>query len=1154
MAEPSQLSQYIESFVDSSRSPTQQAASLEAIASLLKNNQLTIETLVREMEGYLTTVDNIIRARGILLLGEVLVRLASKPLDDATIRSLIGFFTDRLADWRALRGALVGCLALMRRKSSGGMVSGSDAKAVAESYLQNLQVQSLGQYERKLSFELMECLLERYPNAVASLGDTLIYGICESVDGEKDPHCLMLTFHIIEVLSRLFPDPSDALAGFAHELFEILGCYFPIHFTHQKDEDMSMTIKRDDLARALMLAFSSTPLFEPYAIPLLLEKLSSSLPSAKLDSLRYLTDCTMKYGADRMAKHIEAIWSSLKEAIFTSLDSVLLFTPESLEGSDLPKNEIAAEALSLLQKLIVQNTKLFLDLIVGDEDISMIFNTISYYKNYHEIPLERKQRLNAVGRVLFTTAKASQVSCNRVFECFFSQLMDILGLSARNSSGQPYFDESILISKRCKHGALYLSIEILSACRDMIASSETILAATSHTEETWKHLLQSFSPALTMGFCSAFICSSEGTHDAATYIGVKGLLILATFPGGYSLISKTVFEKILVTFVSIINEEYSKRLSWKLALKALVEVGSFIERYHESEKESSYMDIVVEKILSLAFVGDFGILFPLRLEALSDIGTSGRSYMLKVVQGLEEAIYANLYEVYVHGSTNSAEIVTHLLKCYSDKVIPWIRCEKGFEEVLLQFAINIWNQIESSTHFNASQTNKKGVLDVMMKAMKLAVANCSEEKQNIIVQKSYNILSSSISFPLEELLLQERFQIAQEVDNSSSRDEWVLSLFAAVTIAVHPQTHIPNTRSIVSLFMTTLLKGNVVAAQALGSMVNKLDLKSTSGQTSSDCTLEEAMDIILNLSLWIFDKNSSSSIQSKMISVHDTALNDLSNGVGSCTSLQIHAILGLAWIGKGLLMRGHEKVNDITMIFLQCLQSSGRAGISHQEKSISENNYKLDLHNSVMKTAADAFQILIGDCEQCLNREFHAIIRPLYKQRFFSAIMPVLQSLVMKLEPLSRSFLFRASAHVIIDTPLIVVLSDTKKIIPMLLDGLSALSNDVVDKEVLYGLLLVLSGILMDKNGQEAVSDSAHTVVNCLVDLTRYPHMTLVRETAVQCLIAISGLSHARIYPMRTQVLQAVIKALDDPKRAVRREAVRCRQAWASIASRSLHF
>ncbi|XWS18947.1 hypothetical protein CRYUN_Cryun32bG0088600 [Craigia yunnanensis] len=1143
MAETSQLIQHIESFVDSSHSPSQQDASLEAIASLLKNNQLTIETLVREMEGYLTTTDNIIRARGILLLGEVLVHLASKPLDDAAIHSLIGFFTDRLADWRALRGVLVGCLALMTRKSSGGMVSGSDAKAVAESYLQNLQVQSLGQYERKLCFELLECLLERYPNAVASLGDNLIYGICEAVDGEKDPHCLMLTFHIIAVLSRLFPDPCGPLASFAHDLFEILGSYFPIHFTHPKGEDAN--IKRDDLARALMLAFSSTPLFEPFAIPLFLEKLSSSLPSAKVDSLRYLSDCTVKYGVDRMAKHGEAIWASLKDAIFTSLDSVLSFTAESLGGLGLAENEIAAEALSLLQKLIVQNTNLFLDLIVDDEDINMIFNMISSYKTYHEIPSQSKQRLHAVGRILSTSAKATSLSCNRVFECFFSRLMDILGLSVRNSSGHPSSDERILISKRYNHGALFLSIELLSACRDLIGSSETILAAFAHTEETWKYLLQSFSPSLTMAFCSASICTSEDTHDADMYFGVKGLLILATFPGGYLLISKTVFEKILMTFVSIVNVDYSNTLLWKLALKALVQIGSFIERNLESEKELSYMGIVVERIVSLASSGDFSIPLPLRLEALSDIGTSGQSYMLKVVQGLEEAVFANLSEVYVHGSTNSAEIVTHLLKCYSDKVIPWICCAKGFEEVLLQFAINIWNQIENSTVLNVTQTNKRGVLDVMMKAMKLAVASCSEENQNIIVQKSYVILSSSTSFPLKELFQQERFQIVQEVDNSSSQDEWILSLFAAVIIAVHPQTHIPKIRPILYLFMTTLLKGNVAAAQALGSMVNKLGLKSTGGQTSSDCTLEEAMNIILNSSSQIFHNNSSSDIQAKMTGVHEIGLINLCNGVGSCTSLQIHAIVGLAWIGKGLLMRGHEKVKDMTMIFLQFLQSSGRADISHQERGFSENNYEHDLHNSVMKSAADAFQILMGDSELCLNREFHAVIRPLYKQRFFSTMMPILQSLVMKSEPLSRPFLFRASAHIMIDTPLIVFLNDTKKIIPMLLDGLSALSNGILDKDVIYGLLLVLSGILMDKNGQEAASDSAHTIVNCLIDLIQYPHMMLVRETAIQCLVAVSGLSHARIYPMRTQVLRAIIKALDDPKRAVRQEAVRCRQAWS---------
>lgn len=65
-------------------------------------------------------------------------------------QSIIVKFFAYQADWRALRGALIGCLALLRRKSDAGMVSSIDAKAAAESYLKNLQVQSLGQHDRKV--------------------------------------------------------------------------------------------------------------------------------------------------------------------------------------------------------------------------------------------------------------------------------------------------------------------------------------------------------------------------------------------------------------------------------------------------------------------------------------------------------------------------------------------------------------------------------------------------------------------------------------------------------------------------------------------------------------------------------------------------------------------------------------------------------------------------------------------------------------------------------------------------------------------------------------------------------------------------------------------------------------------------------------------
>lgn len=1147
MAEPSQLTQHIESFVDSSRSSTQQAASLDAIVSFVKNDVVTVSSLVREMEMYLTTTDSIIRARGILLLGEALKCLSSKPLDAATIHSMTSFFKERLADWRALRGALVGCLALVKRKS-GGMVTSSDAKGVAESFLQNLQVQSLGQHDRKLCFELMECLLEQYPHAVASLGDDLIYGICEAIDGEKDPQCLMLAFHIMEVLVRVFPDPCGPIESFASDLFGILSSYFPIHFTHPKAEE-DVEVKRDDLSRALMLALSSSPLFEPSVIPLLLEKLSSSLSSAKVDSLKYLSYCTSKYGAERIAKHAGAIWSSLKDAIFTSGQSfVLSFTPESLGGLGCQENEIAAEALALLEKVVIQNNDLFSSMIVGDEEINMVLNSITGCQSNNEIPLQSTQKLYSVGRILYVSVKASVASCSRIFQYFFSCLMESMGLPVVNGSGTCSFNDDCIISKRPNHGSLYLCVELLGACRDLVISSGDLASQCVSANETWCCLLQRFSTSLSKIFSSTLATTTDKpAHDADVYLGVKGLQILATFPGGYLLVSKSTCESILMTFVSIITVDFNKTLLWKLSVKALVQIGLFIHGSNESEKSMSYMDIVVQKIVSMISSDNHDIPFQLQLEAISDIGTSGLQYMLKIVTGLQEVICANLAEVYVQGNVKSAKVIIHLLECYSNELLPWIQKYEVFEEVLLQFVVSIWNQVENCMAFPDGIFEKE-LLDATMKVMKLAVASCSVESQNIIIDKAYTVLSSSTFLSMKDSLssLQaqlEELEDTQETDKFSSRDEWIHSLFTSVIIALRPQTRIPNIRTVLHFLMIVFLKGYVTAAQALGSLVNKLDLKTSGTEHSGGCTFEEAMDII-------FGKNLSSSdhVPAGRSGItgswSETGLTNLCLGAADSGLLKIRSIVGLAWIGKGLLMRGHEKVKDITIVFLECLQSNGRMGALPLE----ENNCNWDMRLSAMKCAADAFQVLMSDSEPCLNRKFHAIIRPLYKQRFFSTIMPILQSLIIQSDSLlSRSMLYRAFANVVIGTPLIVILNDAKKLIPMVLDSLKLLSKDVLDKDIMYSLLLVLSGILTDKNGQEGVIENAHIIINYLIGCVTYPHTMLVRETTIQCLVAMSELPHTRIYPMRIQVLQAVSKALDDPKRAVRQEAVRCRQAWSVI-------
>lgn len=121
---------------------------------------------------------------------------------------------------------------------------------------------------------------------------------------------------------------------------------------------------------------------------------------------------------------------------------------------------------------------------------------------------------------------------------------------------------------------------------------------------------------------------------------------------------------------------------------------------------------------------------------------------------------------------------------------------------------------------------------------------------------------------------------------------------------------------------------------------------------------------------------------------------------------------------------------------------------------------------------------------------------------FFKALLP-------KLLPYFRSMLFRASAHLISNAPLIVILSEAKKVIknnklhfmapfeylgphscditikflqlmPVLLDGLSLLSEDILDKDKLYSLLLVLSGILTDKNGNANCVSAGCIFVNII--------------------------------------------------------------------------
>ncbi|CAA6672865.1 unnamed protein product [Spirodela intermedia] len=1059
MAKASSWVRHVESFVDSSRSSEQQKASINAIAELVKNDLLTIEGLVRELELYLTTNDSVIRARGILLLAEVLAQLHSKPLHHASIHFLIGFFTSRLADWQALHGALVGCLVLLRRKKDVGMVMGNDARTLAHSCLENVQIQSLALHDRKLCFELFRCLLDMHPEDVATLGEDLVHGICAAIDQEKDPRCLMDAFHIVRNLARLYPEPSGPVGGYASELFEVLSCYFPVHFTHLKVDDTG--ILREDLSEALMHAFCASPFFEEFAIPLLLDKLSSSLHLAKLDSLKYLGSCILWYGANRMSKHAKKLWFSLKDVIFHFPRNSSILVPKSIEEKDSLSYQIAEEALKCLRAAISQFSNSdddpFSSLIINDEDIEMSFLSGTEGRSYECMSEESQRKIIAVGSILCELVKASGPSNEH----------------ARDHYQWLTFSSDMTYNGRLNFGALYLSVELLSSCRDLAVAAQDSSEFILHSE--WCSLLQ-------------------------------GLQILVTFPK---------------------NSLQASTSLWKPALEALFQIGLFVGKSHDPEKRRSYEIIVLEKILSLPW-----------LEALYSIGSTAVEFMLRVIQELERVIFSSFIKIYIKDGKTLIQLFDFIpVRCFHGTHPSWCKRTERFEEVGMRFVQCVWNQIESDADFKIGLEKRRicsflfqDISDALMMTTKLVVSGCRVEKQVLIVQKAYSILLSKKFFPPEQLAfpsVEESLRLMPCLNQLSRKDALFVSLFASVLLALNPKTPIPDTSLILRFLMLYLLKGCSSAAQALGSLLNKWSLHDTTEPTAF--ILEEAIELILDKGL---------------LEIIDDALKICSVDAGH--QLLTHGLVGLSWIGKGLLMRGHEKAEKVIRLLLKCLLLPDNMKTTSSGENISVESGQ-DKHILVARSAADAFHVLLCDSEDCLNKKFHATVRPLYQQRFFSAVMPAMLSSIKDCKSqTTRTLRLTTKAYIVkLDTtPLAAVITESRKVVSFILDALSVLSLESQSKEMVYGLLLVLSGIITVENEREAAMENAPIIISCLIGLISYPHMMLVRETAVQCLMAMSELPH---------VLRAVSRALDDIKRPVRLEAARCRQAWASIASRSLH-
>lgn len=214
----------------------------------------------------------------------------------------------------------------------------------------------------------------------------------------------------------------------------------------------------------------------------------------QLDSLKYLGSCMLCYGANRMFKHAEKLWLSLKDVIFHFPRKSSILAPESSEQSDSLSHQIAEEALNCLRTVISlfsnSDDNPFSSLIMNDEDIEMSFLSGTEGRSYECMSEESQRKIIAVGSILCELVKVSTSCCNRVIKILFPQLMNMLGITING----PHSSSDMAYNGRLNFGALYLSVELLSSCRDLAVAAQDSSEFILHSE--WCSMLQDFSTSL----------------------------------------------------------------------------------------------------------------------------------------------------------------------------------------------------------------------------------------------------------------------------------------------------------------------------------------------------------------------------------------------------------------------------------------------------------------------------------------------------------------------------------------------------------------------------------------------------------------------------------------------------------------------------------
>ena len=226
-------------------------------------------------------------------------------------------------------------------------------------------------------------------------------------------------------------------------------------------------------------------------------------------------------------------------------------------------------------------------------------------------------------------------------------------------------------------------------------------------------------------------------------------------------------------------------------------------------------------------------------------------------------------------------------------------------------------------------------------------------------------------------------------------------------------------------------------------------------------------------------------------------------------------------IVKSLLIQG--KSSALTSRYLQLLQQL----LATPDKSIARH-----------------FTTLLAP-DDILTKENHCVVSGLYKQKSFNQLVPSLVEAVRSADPATKPNYLIALSGILRWLPYSMLEPSLSTLIAPLLQTLDL--NEPSDHDIKASALTIFESVLM--HDPNLVSEHAASLITRLLKCTSGPgHSATVRAKSLQSLALVpKQLKREVVVPYRRQVVKKLMACLDDPKREVRAEGVRCRTAWLGL-------